>query len=188
MIRMKALLLALPVFLLSPFGNAEPLPPISHWIPSNSVVMLEITRPELLLNPVFDPELAQFVVTLPAYLAQQDNPEFQEFQGVVKHFETQLQTDWRTALRKLLGGGVVWAAGPSHETLLCLESKDQAMLEDLHQMFLGIARSEADKQGHADRVKSSEESRTSRQVIQSPSRSNGRETRSASRSFSTRSH
>ena len=142
-----SLALALPAFLVQSAAAADALPPASQWTPQETVLTLEISRPEALLDALLSPKLAEAVAAVPAYQQLQATPKFREFVGIITHLETQLGTDWRSALRKLLGGGVEFAAGTGGETLLSVDAQDAKMLEQLHDIFRAIVTGQAGQQG-----------------------------------------
>ncbi|MHC4176229.1 MAG: hypothetical protein ACYSWU_01910, partial [Planctomycetota bacterium] len=92
----------------------------------------------------------------PAYQKAAAQPGFKEFMGVLKYLETMVGSDWKTALRKLTGGGVTFAASPQGTVWLIVDTEDAKMLEQLHEILLNFARDEATKQGEAGRVASRE--------------------------------
>lgn len=138
--------LGLASFIMPSVASADALPPASQWTPQESVLALEIFRPDALLNPLLGPKLADAVATVPAYQHWQATPQSRVFMGIIKHLETQLGTDWRSALRKLLGDGIEFAAGAGGETFLSVDAQDAKMLERLHDIFRGIV---TGKQGQA---------------------------------------
>ncbi len=135
---------------------AEPLPPATQWVPADAIVALEFSQPKDLLDVVLDPQLAEAVTSMPVYQKQAAQPEFRQFLGVVNYLEMMIATDWQTALRGAIGGGVTLAANAGGDVLLIVDAKDEKTLGQLHELFLGFARGEADKQGHPDRVTSKE--------------------------------
>jgi hypothetical protein len=90
------------------------------------------------------------------YQKQSSSPKFREFLGIVRYLEATLGTDWRTALTKLTGGGITFAICPKETVILIIDAEDEQMLNRLHETFLAIARSEAQKQNRSDTVSSKE--------------------------------
>ena len=74
----------------------------------------------------------------------------------VQYLERTFKTDWRTGLRKFVGGGVTWSVHPGGGSLLMVDCADEKMLAQLQEIFRGFAEVEAAKQGKADRVQSKE--------------------------------
>jgi hypothetical protein len=132
----------------------EPLPPASRWIAKDAVLALEVVRPKPLLDLVLSDKTAKAVTSFPAYSKAAAEPKFQQFLGMVKYIEAVLATDWKTATRKLAGGGVALAVYPQGGVLLVLDGEDPQLLQRLHETFLGFARSEAEKQKQPGRVAS----------------------------------
>jgi len=133
-----------------------PLPPAARWIPAGAVISLELSQPKALLGLVAGKEATAAITASPIYRSQAAKPKFNELLNLIKFLETTLDTDWRTGLAKLTGGGLTLAVCPGDTVLLIIDAEDQAMLNRLHEVFLGIARSEAEKKGQADRVASTQ--------------------------------
>jgi hypothetical protein len=120
------------------------------------VISLELSQPKALLGLVAGKEATAAITASPIYRSQAAKPKFNELLNLIKFLETTLDTDWRTGLAKLTGGGLTLAVCPQDTVLLIIDAEDQAMLNRLHEVFLGIARSEAEKKGQADRVASTQ--------------------------------
>lgn len=124
------------------------------WIPRDAVLVLDLARPQELLDLLAGDQIKAFVTATPAYKEQITRPKFQEFLNFVGFLETALDTDWQTALGKLTGGGISLAVLPDQTVMLIIDAEDENMLERLHKMLLNIARSEAEKKGQPDLVES----------------------------------
>jgi hypothetical protein len=146
------LTLTLAAFVLQAATAGQSLPPAVQWIPQDAVISLELSRPGALLDLLAGDKAIAAVKGLPLYRKQESNPKFSEFLNLVKFLETSLGTDWRTGLAKLTGGGVTFAVCPQDTVLLIIDAEDEGMLQRLHEIFLGIARSEAEKQGQPSKV------------------------------------
>jgi hypothetical protein len=83
-------------------------------------------------------------------------PGFQQFQQVVRYVEATLNTDWETALRKLLGGGMTAATLPGGASVLIVDAQDEGMLQKLNAFVVTVAKSEAAKRGRGEAVASKE--------------------------------
>jgi len=132
-----------------------PLPP-AQCIPRDAVICLQLSRPKALLDLLTDEEMTEAITSLPLYQQQSSKPKFQEFVNVIKYLETSLETDWRTGLARLTGGGVTLAVCPEDTVVAIVDAQDESLLERLHEIFLNIARSEAQNQGQPDKVASKE--------------------------------
>jgi len=151
-----ALLPVLSVVVSQAAVAAEHLPPVSQWIPRDAVIVLEVPRSRALLDLAVDPKLVEAITTLPAYQKQASKKEFKQFLQLIDYLENRFDTDWRAGLSKLLGGGVTLAVGPGDSVLLAIDSEDRQMLQQLHEIFLVIAREESSKQGQPGRVASAD--------------------------------
>ncbi|MFH1719702.1 MAG: DUF3352 domain-containing protein [Planctomycetota bacterium] len=138
---------------------AQSLPPVPdrrEWIPQDAIISLELSRPRELLELLAGEKTIAAVKGLPVYQRQVSNPKFNEFLNLVRFMEATLETDWRTGLAKLTGGGITIAVCPEDTVLLIVDAEDERMLERLHETFLNVARSEAEKQGRGERVASTQ--------------------------------
>lgn len=142
-------LLAIAVLLTT---AAQALPPATQWIPQDAVIALELSCPGPLLELLTGPQMSKAVTALPLYQQQTSNPQFAEFLNIIKFLETALDTDWRTGLRKLTGGGITLAVCPEDTVVLIADAEDEKVLSRLHEILLSFARSEAEKDGQPDRV------------------------------------
>ncbi len=135
---------------------AEKLPPATQWIPQDAILVLEISQPKALLDSVLDPKTTKAVTALPEYQRLASQQSFGEFMGVLGYLEAMVGAQWKTVLRKVVGGGVTLAADAQGTVRLIVDAEDPQMLEKLHEVLLAIARGEAEKQGQPGRVASAE--------------------------------
>jgi hypothetical protein len=135
---------------------AQTLPPAIKWIPRDAVIVLEVSKPRALLEAFTNDKATAAITSLPLYQGQASKPKFKEFLNVINFVEITLDTDWRTGLGKLTGGGITFAVCPEDTVLLIIDAEDDQMLERLHEFFLNIARSEAEKKGQSNQVESKE--------------------------------
>ncbi len=150
------LALALAAFVLETSAMGQTLPPAIQWIPQDAVIVLEVTKPKALLEVFCNDKATATITALPLYKQQISKPQFQEFLNIVSFIETTLDTDWRTALEKLTGAGITLAVCPEDTVFLIIDAEDEQMLERFHEFFFNIARSEAEKKGKYNIVKSKE--------------------------------
>jgi hypothetical protein len=137
-------------------GTTAQTPPPVQCIPSDAVICLQVTRPQALLELLAGKEMTQAVTSLPFYQSLLSQPKFQEFLNVIKFLETTLETDWRTGLGRLAGGGITVAVCPEDTVVAVVEAEDEAMLTRLHETLLTISRAEAQNQGQPEKVASRE--------------------------------
>jgi len=148
--------LALPFLLCRTALAAEELPPAGTLIPKDAIVALEISNPKALIEVVLQPKVTKAITALPAYKKLSDDKEFRQVLQLVRLMETMFDTDWKSGLKKLTGGGITFAVCPNDTVLLIVDSEDARMLQRIHDVFLGIARGEAEKQGQPGKVLSAE--------------------------------
>ncbi len=151
-----ALVLLLAVFAAQSTMAAQTLPPANQWIPQDAVISLELSQPKALLELFAGEKATAAVTALPVYQKQASTPQFKEFLNVIEFLEITLDTDWRTGLSKLTGGGITFAICPEDTLILIIDAEDEHMLEQTHEIFLNIARGEAEKQGQPNRVESTQ--------------------------------
>ena len=148
------LILMLAVFVLQSVSAGQTLPPAIRWIPQDAVISLELSEPKALLELLAGKKATAAITALPLYQEQVSKPQFQEFLTLLGYMETELGTDWRTALAKLTGGGITLAICPEETVVLIIDAEDEQLLKRLHEMLLGMARSDAEQKGQPGRVAS----------------------------------
>jgi hypothetical protein len=134
-------------------AGQTPLPP-TRCIPQDAVICVQLARPKALIDLLAGKRMTEAVTSLPLYQQRLSNPKFAEFLNLIKFLETSLETDWRTGLARLTAGGVTMAVCPEDTVVAVIDAEDARILERLHEIFLNFARSEAEKQGHPERVAS----------------------------------
>ncbi|HUS72936.1 MAG TPA: hypothetical protein VMY06_07690, partial [Sedimentisphaerales bacterium] len=144
------LALTLPLFVAQSTMAAQTLPPAIQWIPQDAVISLEVSQPKALLELLAGEKATAAVTSLPIYKKQASTPQFTEFLNLINFLELTLDTDWRTGLAKLTGGGITFAICPEDTLILIIDAEDENMLERLHEIFLNIARNN----GQAEEVAS----------------------------------
>ncbi|MBA7681971.1 hypothetical protein ES703_90316 [subsurface metagenome] len=150
------LALTLAAFMLQTTMAGQSLPPAIQWIPQDAVIVLELSEPRALLEVFTNDKATAAITALPLYQEQASKPKFKEFLNIINFIEITLDTDWRTGLAKLTGGGITFAVCPEDTVLLIIDAEDEQMLERLHEFFLNIARAEAEKKGQSNQVASTE--------------------------------
>jgi hypothetical protein len=137
-------------------ASGQTLPPAIQLIPQDAIIVLEISRPKALLELFTNDHAIATIKELPLYKQQAAKPKFQEFLNAVSFIETTLETNWRTAFKKLMGAGVTLAVCPEDTVILIIDAEDKHMLEQFHEFSFNAARSEAEKKDQYNIVKSKE--------------------------------
>ncbi|MGB2809353.1 MAG: hypothetical protein WBC22_16545, partial [Sedimentisphaerales bacterium] len=150
------LTLTLAVFAAQNTMAAQSLPPAIQWIPKDAVISLELTQPKALLELLSGEKATAAITALPLYQKQASTPKFKELLNLINFMEITLDTDWRTALAKLTGGGITLAICPEDTVLIIIDAEDEDMLQKFHEILLNMARSEAEKQEQPNRVESTQ--------------------------------
>ena len=128
--------------------------PASAWIADDAIVVLEMSQPKALMDGILTDKVIETVTAHPAYKQQVAKPEFQHVRNLVQYFEQKFDTDWKTILGKLVGGGITLAVGPNEATVLVVEAEDAKMLEEVHDFILLMAKTDAQNKGQPDKVAS----------------------------------
>ena len=152
--RILSLVLALLVF---PTAlRAQTPPAAAQMVPQDAVICLHVSRPKVLLDLLAGKEMTRAVTSSPFYRGLLSQPKFKEFLNGIQFLETSLETDWRTGLARLTGGGITIAVCPQDTVVAILDAEDERLLGKLHEIILNITRSEAEKQGRPEKVASRE--------------------------------
>jgi hypothetical protein len=147
--------LVLPLFVL-PTPITAQTPPAAQVVPQDAVICLQVSRPKAILDLLAGKEMTQAVTSSPFYQGLSSQPKFKEFLNGIKLLETSLETDWRTGLARLTGGGITIAVCPQDTVVAIIDAEDEGILQKLHEIILNITRSQAEKQGRPERVTSRE--------------------------------
>ncbi|MCY2993549.1 MAG: DUF3352 domain-containing protein [Planctomycetota bacterium] len=131
---------------------AEKLPPTAEWIPQGALLSVEITQTKPVLDLLLDEQTTAAVTSVPELKQALASPQFAQFRAVVAYLEATLSTDWKTAVRKLVGG-ISLTVYPSGGALLTVDAQDAELLKRLHDILLQFAK---EKAGQSNRVVSNE--------------------------------
>jgi hypothetical protein len=135
---------------------ADPLPPAEQWLPEDAALVLKVSQPKDLFELVLSPKVSRAVTASPPYQKFAASPQAKGlFQGV-RFLEAAVGTDWPTAIRKLAAQAVTVGVCPQGTVIVIVDGEDPALLSRLHEVFVAIARGEAEKQGNPGRVASTE--------------------------------
>jgi len=128
--------------------------PTAPAIPADAVAVVELAKPAAFLDLVLSPAILDSIAGLESYRAFMAGPDGMRLQGVVRILEDRLETDWRSALEKLVSGGVTLALGPGKAVVLVVEAEDRAILKKLHEAVLDLARMGDTLEDGSDRIRS----------------------------------
>ncbi len=141
------------------FGSAkaqDALPPAEAWIPADAVLVAKITHVPELIDCVASPQIIEAIEQSPASEAAKQKKEVRQFLAGVQFLESQLETDWKSAIKNLTAGGITFAVLPRGQAILIVDAQDEKMLAKLHETLLFFARMDAENKGTPDRVRSAE--------------------------------
>jgi len=155
----KQTLLAVWVLLLAmaaqPAARAEGAAPAAdELVPAQAVLVLNITQPRALLDTFLQPKLIEAVEASPAYKAAAAKPGFGQFQTVIKLLEARFGANWKTIVRRLVGGRLTWAVGPGGTSLLVVDALDAEAPKGLHEFLQVMVEADAKKKQQTDRIRS----------------------------------
>lgn len=124
-------------------GRAPAAESAAQALPAQAIAALEIFQPRAVLGPLLEPTTRAALATAPALQRATAKPEFQQFLAIVQFLETQLGTDWATALQKLTGGGVALGLYPQQRTVFVADAEDEPLLRQLHTLLWNGAQNQA---------------------------------------------
>jgi hypothetical protein len=136
------------------FSYAEELPHPAEWVPSEALIVLEVSSAEPLVEALLARETHQRAKEIPQIAEFLRSSQFAQMAAVVSYLELRLDTPWEEAVRQLLGGRIWVAVFPQNGILLFIDTKNPVLLERLHQVVLEHAREEARKAFDPARVAS----------------------------------
>ncbi len=93
---------------------------------------------------------------MPGYEGLASGPKLRDLRNAALLLESTLHTNWQTIVRAVIRQNAALALGEGDRHLLVLTGDDPAMLRGMHEFALQIARSEAEKRGQSDQVRSME--------------------------------
>ena len=112
-------------------------------LPAQAVAALEIFQPRTVLGPLLEPATRAALAATPAMQRKTAKPEYQQFLAIVQALETQLATDWPTALQKLTGRGAALGLYPQNRTVFVADTEDEQLLAKLHMMLWTVVQNQA---------------------------------------------
>ncbi len=124
-------------------------------IPADAVIVARLEKPDDLVALLTSESTLKAVEAVPGMAERLKRGDLAQLVQAVRLFETQLGTDWKTAVGKL-AGGVTFAVRADQSVLLILDSHDGAMLRKAHELARTFAQSDALKRGTPDEVTSGE--------------------------------
>ncbi|MBN1441548.1 MAG: hypothetical protein JXA90_02515, partial [Planctomycetes bacterium] len=133
----------------------EDHPPVESLLPADTVIALEIQAAPILERLLAD-ETIGLITGLPLYPEVSRRPDFVKLRGFVQFLEGSLGIDWKTGVRKLLGGTITLALGPGDSRLLVVDTRDADLLERLDTLSVQLAQSDPNRQGGAGSIEPQE--------------------------------
>jgi hypothetical protein len=137
----------------SAFADEQPDSGASFLDPE-TLIYIEVSRPETLLDRAFSERLRGFLGTIPAYREALDNPQLEELRQVAEFVAGQLGTTWEDGLRTLVGDGLVVGieeADPPRLVLVATPTEPD-FLGEAHETLVRLAREDAEGKGNPDPI------------------------------------
>ena len=152
MFRKQEILLIVPVLILFvlplPAARAaDTLPHRDELVPAGAVIVVNVSEPKAVLDLILRPKLIEAIESSRFHKAQIADKGFRQFRSLVRLIERRLDTNWRSIVRRLVGGGATWAVGPRNTSLLIIDALDTKVLKEGHDLLLFLIESEAEKKG-----------------------------------------
>jgi hypothetical protein len=120
----------------------------------DTVVCLELPHPESLIDRLTDPRIQGYLQLLPQYQKFSSGKQVAELRGVAGLIASQLDTTWEQGLRDLTGGGILAevevSPGQPPRVHVLITAKKRELLEKTSQVFLKLARQDAQQKGKPD--------------------------------------
>lgn len=126
----------------------------SQLIPEQATVCLEILKPAPLVEALLSPAFESRLKGLPGYENLVSTPQVRDLRNAAAMLQASLHTNWQAIARSVLRGKAALAFGGGNRHLLVLTGDDPALLQKLHEIALQVARSEAEKRGESEQVRS----------------------------------
>jgi len=126
----------------------------SQLIPDKAAICFEMLKPGPVVDALLSPGFSARLKSVPTYEAFSTGPKLQDLRSALGWLETSVHTNWQTMLRTVTRQNAAIAFGAGNRHLLVLTGDDPEMLRSMHDFTLQIAKSEAEKRGQSDQVRS----------------------------------
>ena len=120
----------------------------------DTVVCLELPHPERVIDRLTDPRLQKYLMLSQQYQKFSSGKQLGELRAVAGVVASQLNTTWEEGLRDLTGGGILAeveaAPGQAPRIHVLITAKKPDLLEKTSEVFLKLARQDAQQKGKPD--------------------------------------
>jgi hypothetical protein len=127
--------------------------------PSESVICLELPHPDRVIDRLTDPRMQEYLKLSQGYQKFATGKQLTELRGVASVIASQLNTTWEEGLRDLTGGGiqaeVLASPGEAPRVHVLITARKPELLEKTGEVFLKLARQDAQQKGKPDPAKTS---------------------------------
>ncbi len=130
----------------------QPAPPVVRWLPADTLAMVEIARPQDVIDFAANSPAVAAASSSPQFQQARNSPEVNRLRRGVVIFEQIMDADWNTALNTLAAGGMTVAILGPDQAVLITEARDAAALAAMHDRIQMLARTFATRQGAAGQI------------------------------------
>jgi len=124
-----------------------------NLLPDSTVIYGEITQPAKLWSVILEHPLRDQVLELDAIKQRLAGPEMADMKKGVAFIEQQIGMSWQKGLSTVTKGGIYFAVDSKTQGVaLLIKADDQKTLEKLRDIYINIARNDAEKKGKPDPV------------------------------------
>lgn len=130
---------------------------VAAWVSADAAIYLEIPHPDQLIDRATGESLQKMLGAIPQYTRFIKSEQYKSFRTIVDFVAGQLGTTWDKGLRKLTGGGIVFALegepGKAPRLILAATPSDQEFLKTSVAKLVELARKDAKDKGRPDPIK-----------------------------------
>ena len=127
--------------------------------PSETVLCLEIPHPDRVIDRLTDPRIQEYLRLSQAYEKFASGKQIEELRTVAGVIAGELNTTWQEGLRDLTGGGihaeVEASPGQAPRIHVLITARKPGLLEKTSEVFLKLARQDAQQKGKPDPARTS---------------------------------
>ena len=138
---------------------AEP-PEAARWVAEDAVIYLELSDPNALIDRLADERVRGPLTAIPSVKALLNGEQYGKLMAAAGLVSAKLGTTPEIALRKLTGGGIVFAVeevkGAKPRAVLVVTPTDPELLRKASAALIDLARQDAEGKGMPDPVKSAD--------------------------------
>ena len=140
-------------------GFADDKNALAKPAPDDTVICLELTQPDRVIDRLSDPRIQSYLKLSQSYQKFLGGKQLSELRAVAGLIASQLNTTWEEGLRDLTGGGILAEVqatpGQPPRISVLVTARKPEMLEKTNEVFLKLARQDAQQKGKPDPARTS---------------------------------